>query len=193
MLKQTLYAVALLLSACTQAEAKNDILKECKMHVDFETSEQVKQWRAVNDGVMGGKSSGGPRFEEGQMVFEGVINTNGGGFSSVRRPVTQGVLAESDGLKLRIKSDGRGYKVTMRTNIAYRGRLVSFQAPIPETQAHEWEEVEVSFETLSASIFGRPVRGAEFDPSEVSELGLILADGRDGPFRLNVKWIKNCA
>ena len=33
---------------------------------------------------MGGRSEGGVRFEDSAMVFSGDIDTNGGGFSSVR-------------------------------------------------------------------------------------------------------------
>lgn len=162
------------------------------MYVDFGAENIAQQWFAVNDGVMGGLSSGGPRFENEHMVFEGIINTNGGGFSSLRSPVTQGALDNATGVKLRIKSDGRGYKMTFRTNMAYRGRLISFQAPIPQTPRAEWAEVTVSFDTLSGSIFGRPVSGATFDKAQVREMGIILADGQDGPFRLEVDWIANC-
>lgn len=191
MLKPIICAAALLLAACNQAKAQDDI-RDCNMYVNFESSQTTRQWRAVNDGVMGGLSSGGPRFENGHMVFEGVINTNGGGFSSVRTPLDLGELAEARGLKLRVKSDGRDYKVTLRTDVAYRGRLVSFQVPIPQSQKGKWTEVNVSFDKLSASIFGRPVIGAAFNPARVRELGIILADGQDGPFRLDVKWIKRC-
>lgn len=191
MFKPIVCAAALLLAACNQAKAQDD-MRACDMYVNFESPQSIRQWRAVNDGVMGGLSSGGPRFENEYMVFEGVINTNGGGFSSVRTPIVQGELAEAKGLKLRVKSDGRAYKVTMRTDVAYRGRLISFQVPIPLSQKGEWTESYVSFDELNASIFGRSVRGATFNPARVKELGIILADEQDGPFRLDVEWIKSC-
>lgn len=162
------------------------------MYMNFETPAETKAWRAVNDGVMGGLSSGGPSFETGNMIFEGVINTNGGGFSSVRSFVQDGALAKATSVKLRLRSDGRDYKLTFRTNVAWRGRRISFQAPIPQTKAGEWTEVTVLFSDLRGSIFGRSVRGAEFNRSEVSEMGIILADGKDGPFKLEVDWIADC-
>lgn len=166
--------------------------KECPLYITFETPEAAASWRAVNDGVMGGKSSGGPSFEGNVMIFNGIINTNGGGFSSVRTPMEKGVLAEASGLKLRVKSDGRAYKITLRTNARYRFRRISFQGVIPQTPAGEWAEVVVPFDGLKASLFGRPVSGAEFDRSEVVELGVIIADGTDGPFRLEIDWISAC-
>ena len=165
---------------------------ECDMDANFENSEEASYWRTVNDGVMGGRSSGGPDFKDGMMRFSGMINTNGGGFSSVRTTVAPGDLISADGLKIRVKSDGREYKVTLRTNATYRGRLVSFQAPIPMTEKNEWEDVFVPFDRLEASLFGRPLSGGKFERDAAQELGIIIADGRDGPFQLDIKWIKGC-
>ncbi len=166
--------------------------QDCNMQITFDNPEVNKKWRIVNDGVMGGLSSGGPRFENDRMIFEGVINTNGGGFSSVRLDVQQGLLRQASGVSLRVKSDGRAYKVSFRTNARYRGRPVSFQAQIPNTPRGEWADVNVSFEDLRASLFGRPISGAVFEASEIWELGIILADGQDGPFRLEVDTLSDC-
>ena len=79
------------------------------MIIDFENPRSVNDWKAVNDGVMGGRSRGGPSFENGYMVFEGRINTDGGGFSSVRTDIDRGSLESSSGLKLRVRGPmGRG-------------------------------------------------------------------------------------
>jgi len=167
-----------------------DAVAECSMEMNFTVEQSSQNWRAVNDGVMGGRSSGGPSFEDGYMVFAGVINTNGGGFSSIRTDIESGLLNEASGLTLRVKSDGRAYKVTFRTNARYRFRPISFQAEIPPTETGKWECVTVPFEALSASVFGRSVKGAVFDKSKVEEFGIILADGQDGPFRLELDRIE---
>jgi len=162
------------------------------MDIRFENVADQTSWRAVNDGVMGGRSSGGPEFENGVMIFRGVINTNGGGFSSIRFSLTEGAVGEADGLKMMVKSDGRSYKFTMRTDETYRRRPISFQMKIPTTPPGEWSEVMVSFQDAEASIFGRPLSGARFVPYLAWEMGFILADGKDGPFRLEVKRIQAC-
>lgn len=159
------------------------------MKIDFSNPDTIAPWQIVNDGVMGGLSQG-TRFAEGDhMVFRGVINTNGGGFSSLRRRMAQDALSETVGLRLRVRSDGRDYKLTFRTSERWRGRSVSYQASIPTTTAEEWTEVTVPFSGMRTSIFGRTVRAAPFDPSDVREMGIILADGIDGPFKLDVKSI----
>ncbi len=185
--------MSVLAVAMTIPFAARATIQDCSMKISFDTAEISENWRAVNDGVMGGRSSGGARFENGHMIFEGIINTNGGGFSSVRTDMRPGYLSEATGLSLRIKSDGRSYKVTLRTDERYRLRPVSFQAEIPQIPTGEWSSVTVPFEALEASVFGRSVMGANFDRSDVEELGIILADGQDGPFRLEVEWINACS
>lgn len=182
----TLISVLALLSANTAPQ------EECYMKIDFDSATESNYWQAVNDGVMGGQSSGGPDFENGTMVFNGVLNTNGGGFSSIRRPIVEGSLDGASGLKMHIKSDGRTYKLSLRTNTAHQDRQVSFQAPISSTAPGKWEEVFVTFDSISASLFGRPVEGAEFDVAAVNSLGIIIADNRDGPFRFETNLIEAC-
>lgn len=162
------------------------------MQQDLSDIETARQWRAVNDGVMGGLSSGGPSMGDGHMVFSGTINTNGGGFSSIRTRVEPGALSGADGVRLTIRSDGRDYKLTFRTSERWRGRSVSYQAPIPNPPSGQWGEVFVPFADLDTSVFGRRVRAGAFEPGDVREMGIILADGRDGPFRLEIERLE-CA
>jgi NADH dehydrogenase [ubiquinone] 1 alpha subcomplex assembly factor 1 len=166
--------------------------QDCPLKVTMDSAEAVSNWRSVNDGVMGGLSSGGPRFEGTHMVFAGVINTDGGGFSSIRAQVAPGAFAGMDGVKFRVKSDGRVYKATFRTDARKGWREVSFQAPLPVGSERDWVDVTVPFNDLKPSVFGRPVRGAKFDPSKVQSIGIILADGQDGPFRLQVESMEVC-
>lgn len=157
------------------------------MRMDFSDPDTVAPWQIVNDGVMGGLSQGTRFAEDDHIVFRGVINTNGGGFSSLRRRMSAGDLADTTALRLNLRSDGRDYKLTFRTSERWRGRSVSYQASIPATSPGEWAEVTVPFSGMRTSIFGRTVRAAPFDPSDVREMGIILADGIDGPFKLDVR------
>ena len=157
--------------------------------ISFELPAEARAWRTVNDDVMGGRSLGGGVVEEGQLVFTGSINTKGGGFSSVRREMERGALEGTRALILSIRSDGRTYQLTARTNTRFRGRYVSYQAAIPVSPAGEWSNVRVSFSDFVPSVFGRTVAASEISPAEVTEIGFILADGVDGDFSLSVKSI----
>lgn len=165
-------------------------MESCPIMMNFPDPDSVSRWRIVNDGVMGGLSQGTRFHENAHMVFRGNINTNGGGFSSLRTSMTPGDLAGVDGLQLKLRSDGRDYKMTFRTSERWRGRSVSYQATIPATPAEEWANATVTFDAMRTSVFGRTVRAAPFDPSDVREMGIILADGVDGPFQLEVASIR---
>lgn len=163
------------------------------MNITFDSLDDIQPWQAVNDGVMGGRSSGGPSFNAGVMRFAGQINTNGGGFSSVRAYVEPGWLVETSGISLRVRTDGRQYQLTLRSDALYRGRRVAFRADIPKTRAGEWAEVTVPYSEFKPSLFGRSLRGPMFNPLYAQSIGIILADGQDGPFEIEVDWLRACS
>lgn len=162
------------------------------MRIDFTSKDTAEYWTAVNDGVMGGRSSGGPTFDNDYMRFDGTINTNGGGFSSIRALMGRGALANTEGVKIKVRTDGRAYKLSLRTGQTFRGRSIAFQAPLPVTDTNSWQEVFIPYSDLKGSIFGRPVSGVTFRKSDAQQIGFIIADGKDGPFRLDVEWIEAC-
>lgn len=162
------------------------------MNIDMTQPSAASPWFVVNDGVMGGRSSGAPQMGERHMIYSGVINTNGGGFSSIRYRMTPGELAGVDGLYITARGDGRNYKLSLRTKARYRGRLVAFQTPIPIGKTSDFQTVFASFDNMNVSLFGRALSGIDFKVEDVTELGIIIADGTDGPFRLEMTRISDC-
>lgn len=166
--------------------------EDCPIRIDFTAADADEYWGITNDGVMGGLSKGYQRFEDNRMVFEGTLNTNGGGFTLTRAAIQTGSLQGTDKLVMRVKSDGRGYKVRLQTNAFYRGRAIAFETLLPDTPKDEWAKITIPLNTLKGSIFGRPIAGAEFDAASARSIGFILADGQDGPFSLEIEWIEAC-
>ncbi|MEM9377105.1 MAG: CIA30 family protein [Pseudomonadota bacterium] len=164
----------------------------CTTIIEHHADDQDNPWQTVNDGVMGGLSSGGSALQDDGLVFSGITNTNGGGFSSVRVALPAGLMDGADHLKVHMKRDARTYSLTLRTNVTSFGRRVAFRAPIENAPQGAWGDGILSFENLRASIWGRTVRNAKFDPSDVVELGLIIYDGADGPFEMKLKRIEAC-
>lgn len=157
--------------------------------VTFQSPQEARLWRTVNDDVMGGRSLGGSVVEEGQLLFTGLINTRGGGFSSVRRQMDPGALEGARAIILSVKSDGRAYRLIAQTDARFRGRRISYQAPLLVNQKDEWSIVRVAFSDFVPTVFGRNVPASEFSPRDVSELGFIIADDVDGDFALSVRSI----
>lgn len=175
------------MTADTQAETMT-----CTTITEHADSDASNPWRTVNDGVMGGRSSGGSHLSGGVLEFAGETNTNGGGFSSIRMEVPRGAMAGADHLKVYMNRDARSYSLTLRTNVRSFGRRIAFRGSIEGAPAGEWGAGRLSFDQLKASIWGRPIPDAVFDPAEVVELGLIIYDGEDGPFSMQLKRIEAC-
>lgn len=165
----------------------------CHRLTDFDSDDANQRWQAVNDDVMGGQSVGGPSFDDGVLVFEGRINTDGGGFSSLRLPLEPEALAPHDRIEFRARPDDRIYMVTFDDDLASRNRRVSHRAPIEFAAPGDWQTVSVAFDNLFPAVFGRPIDGLPFRKDLATRMGLMISDGVDGPFRLEIGWIDLCS
>ena len=155
----------------------------------FEKPASAKQWRPVNDGVMGGRSEGRVKINEDQkMEFFGTLSLeNNGGFASVRSMPRDMSLQKGDTIVARIRGDGREYSLNLyvprrRTAFSYRAFF--------KTKKEEWIEVRIPLDKFEATSFGNVVRDQPLQPSEVNGLGILLGDKNAGPFKLEVDWIK---
>lgn len=164
----------------------------CTTIIEHSEADIENPWRTVNDGVMGGLSSGGSSLDKGVLTFKGITNTNGGGFSSVRLPLPRGAMTGATKIKVHMNRDSRSYSVTLRTNATLYGRRIAFRGPLVDAPEGEWGNGILLFDNLKASFRGRAVPGALFDPAEVVELGLIIYDGKDGPFSMQLQRIEAC-
>ena len=155
------------------------------MITDFTPDTPDLGWYVQNDNVMGGRSEGD--FQEGQseLVFAGSTNTNGGGFSSIRTQPFEADLSNYDGIRLRVKGDGRRYTWQLQTTALYRNYRVSYWADF-ETLAGEWSTVDIPFAKFFPQFRGFKLDGPELDPGKIRELGLYIYDKKDGPFELHL-------
>lgn len=166
---------------------------ECALLTDFTEPESNSRWITVNDNVMGGRSDGSFEISGGRLSFTGDINTNGGGFSSIRWTVPEGKLRDNEAVRIRLKTDGRAYNLNLRTRTRVRGRQLTYRGDLGQEGSTEWQEVIVKFDDLVPTIFGQVVRPAPtFDPVNVQTLGFILADGQDGVFHAEIDRIDVC-
>ena len=180
--------------ACAQStafQAKGAVSTEesgvwLKMLFDFEGTSKA-QWRVESDRVMGGRSTGSAEVTEGTLVFTGEVVTEGGGFSSVRAG-RQVDLAGYDGIELRVRGGGRTFELDVSDGTESQGREVTRRGLFPTTGS--WETVRVPFDALEETAHGQPVSPGPLNLSAVKSIGIYIIDGRDGPFRLEVDWIR---
>lgn len=145
-------------------------------------------WFVVNDGVMGGRSSGAVAVDAGTLRFTGTLVTQGGGFTSVRARRDVDLSGEA-GLELRVRGSGRPFEIELDDGLRRFGRSVSRRAPVPVSA--EWAVVRVPFSALRSSIFGQAVNAPPIDLARIRSVGLYMLDGRDGPFSVEVDYIRS--
>ena len=151
----------------------------------FDESSPDLGWQTVNDNVMGGRSVGGFRIESGILHFSGSTNTDGGGFSSIRSTPRELHLGDATGVLLRLRGDGRTYTFRVET-----GRQITYWAEFDTKGGEDWEEVRVPFKDFTPRWRGQLLDGPPLDRSAIASLGIMIYDNLDGPFRLDVDWIK---
>lgn len=168
---------------------------QCTVLSDSAVGTETQAWQVVNDDVMGGQSEGELAYVEGRLVFAGVINTNGGGFSSLRLPVELGSLASARSIMMRAIGDGRSYMLTLDDQLQGRNQRVSHRADIDlpvSANGTEASVVTIPVADFAPAIFGQPVDDVAVQVEVVDEIGLMISDGLDGPFRLEVEWLAGC-
>ena len=122
------------------------------MLADLPESTRDLAWRVVNDSVMGGRSEGDLHPEGRSLVFSGRTNTDGGGFSSIRSEARRFDLGAFDGIRLRVRGDGRRYTFRLTTrDTREERRRPSYWADF-ETAGSDWEVVEVPFRRLPSPL-----------------------------------------
>lgn len=146
-------------------------------------------WIAVNDGVMGGLSTSGIRETgAGSALFAGELSLeNNGGFASVRTVVDATNLSDYDGLSVRVRGDGKQYRLRLRTDGRFDG--IAYQARF-DTAVDEWKDVFLPFSSFVPVFRGRTVRGAPaLDTTDIRQISFMIADGQAGIFTLEIAWV----
>ena len=153
---------------------------------------QITAWQVVDDGVMGGLSKGNFKSDKkkGNLIFAGNLSLeNNGGFSSIRSNPLLIDLSAFKGIRIKTRGDGRKYKIRLESDARYRLRTVSFQHEFTATKG-EWSEVFIPFDKMNASWRGLQLPKKKFNPKKIQKIGIIIADKKEGPFRMELDWIK---
>jgi hypothetical protein len=150
-------------------------------------------WHALNDTVMGGRSSGSCRTTDRGLTLEAEVVEAGGGFVSVRSPVFSPPLDLSGfaALRLELVGDGRRYKLA----VACADGVAGLTELIPGGVRWVAEfatgsgpcQAVIRFDQLRPSIRARPITSLplglplRFDPSRITRLQILHSKfGDDG-------------
>lgn len=161
----------------------------------FRDEIDLEQWTTTSDRIVGG-------FSECSFVLNGKIGlftgnisleTSGemvrSGFATVRTKPEVEVpsLEPFNALELRLRTDGRPYVFNIKQHdmaeAIYQGKML-----LP---ADRWFTVALPFSDFLLTHRGTIVpHQQEMDPTAISGFGVLLADGRPGPFRLEIESIR---
>jgi hypothetical protein len=151
-------------------------------------------WHALNDTIMGGRSSGSCRFQSYGLEFDAKVVEEGGGFVSVRSPVFSPPLDLSAfaALELVLAGEGRRYKLA----VACADGVAGLTELIPGglrwvrefgTEAEGFSRVRIGFDQLAPSLRAQPIETLplglplQFDASRITRLQLLHSRfGDDG-------------
>ena len=156
---------------------------------DFCTS-GATDWRPLNDGVMGGRSTGTAAYGDSAMLWQGATSLeNNGGFASLRAPWGHLNLSQAREVVLTCRGAGGPFKLTMETS----ERWWMPYAYASFSPSEKWGEV-----VLDVSDFGwsqaqmgdlRSVNPSK-EWSDILRVGLMKYDGTAQPFELEVQSLR---
>ena len=154
---------------------------------NFDTS-NLLNWNIVNDTVMGGRSQATLKLvSDSYANFNGYLSLkNNGGFSSIRAYYPPD-LANVKSILIKIRGDGRKYNFRIRGNAS---RWASYTHSF-DTIKGEWSEQELIIDDFYPVYRGYSVKDMPL-LSEViiKEIGIMISDKTEGPFNIEIDWIK---
>ena len=163
--------------------------RQYKLLFDFSFPSEEKRWEIMTDEVMGGISQSQILITSNKTaIFSGELSLeNYGGFASVRTQPQDYQLDGYAGLSLRVKGDGKKYRLRLRTD-EFEG--VAYQASFT-TQSEKWIIVHLPFNEFIPVFRGRVVSEApKLEAGHIRRIGFMIADKQAGPFTLEIEWVK---
>jgi len=152
----------------------------------------------INDEVMGGKSTSSLEYSDA-LIFNGTINTDGGGFCSIRTLGDDTPLGLSSGGALLVDAAGDGmlYKVTLHTSDSWSMGTPTWSY---DFLAGDRKTYQIPLSAFVASRQGRSSSEKTLDAEQVTGIGfslsLLTSDGEanpnfgPGPFSLQVYGVR---
>jgi len=154
---------------------------EAKIVYDFSEDSSLRNWRVIDDGVMGGRSQGSLRINfEGHGVFSGFVSLeNYGGFSSIRYNTTPVNVIEYDYISIKVFGDNKEYQLRIKSD--YYDRHVYSK---PFFAKSEWQEISIPLGKMEPQFRGRLLRMGNFNERSIVEIGILIGNKVEEDFTL---------
>jgi NADH dehydrogenase [ubiquinone] 1 alpha subcomplex assembly factor 1 len=154
---------------------------------DFNSQSDLRDWRIIDDVVMGGRSNGNYTLnKEGHGIFSGEVSTeNNGGFSSVRYQFKKMTVSSESKIVIRLKGDGKEYQFRVKDKVnAYYSYITTFQT------TGEWQSINIQLKDLYPSFRGRTLDLPNFHSTSFEEIVFLIGNKKNESFRLELDKIE---
>lgn len=157
-----------------------------KQIYEFTTQTKVKEWRVVNDGVMGGISKSSLALtEDGYGQFSGHVSLeNNGGFASIQLDKIIKLAEEKKFIILRVKGDGKAYEFRLKGEISQSESYVQ-----QFITSGEWETIKLPISDFYPQFRGRKLNIPNFNFKNIEQVSFLIANKQDEDFKLLIDWI----
>lgn len=152
----------------------------------FSIQSNIREWRIVNDGVMGGISKSSLVLTNaGHGQFSGHVSlANNGGFASIQLNTTIKLAEEKTFIVLRVKGDGKRYEFRLKGDISQSESYVH-----QFTTSGEWENIKLEISEFYPQFRGRKLNIPNFNFESIEQLSFLIANKQDEDFALLIDWI----
>lgn len=166
------------------------VMESERVVFDFSETSDREQWRPINDTVMGGISESQLQAsKDGHALFTGYVSLeNYGGFASLQSKPSNYDFSGYKGILIRLKGDGKRYKLSMKNNTfldspRYEAAFI--------TENGVWSTIRIPFHTMVPTFRGTVLTNeSALDIANVTSFALLISDKQEGPFQLEIDWIK---
>lgn len=152
----------------------------------FSTQANVKEWRIVNDDVMGGVSKSTLRLtDEGHGRFSGQISLdNNGGFASMQLNKIFKLEEDKKFIVLRVKGDGKRYEFRLKASLSQSESYV-----YPFDTSGQWEELKLPISEFYPQFRGRKLNSSNLNFKTIEQVSFLISNKQDENFQLDIDWI----
>jgi len=152
----------------------------------FSNQRNIREWRVVNDGVMGGISKSSLVLTDtGHGKFSGHVSlANNGGFASIQLNRTIKLTEEKKFIVLRIKGDGKRYEFRLKGEISQSESYVQQFAT-----SGQWENLKLTISEFYPQYRGRKLNYPNFNFKSIEQFSFLITNKQEEDFELLIDWI----
>lgn len=148
---------------------------------DFNFESNIRNWKIVDDVVMGGHSNGNFKINDtGYGEFSGYVSLkNNGGFSSVRYNFNTVSSSNFKSFQLRIKGDGNPFQFRVKSSNRQR-----FSYIYTFNTSGDWETISIPFNKMEPAFRGYKLDQPNFDGVQMEEIAFLIGNKKEQSFKL---------